>query len=47
MGVTAEHYSKVGYVMFQLLWILVALFVMVVGRWAEQWTWIVGLECPS
>jgi Serine incorporator (Serinc) len=46
-GVAAKNFSKVGYVMFQLFWILLAIGTMYAGTWFVKWTSLVGIECPT
>jgi hypothetical protein len=45
-GVEAKHFSKIGYVVFQLFWILAALSSMFAGTWLMQWSEYIGIECP-
>ena len=45
-GVEAKHFSKIGYVVFQVFWIVAALSSMFAGTWLMQWSVYIGLECP-
>lgn len=46
-GVAAKNFSKVGYVFFQLFWILLAIGTMYAGTWFVDWTSWVGIQCPE
>ena len=36
-GVAAKNYSKIGYVFFQLFWILIGLGTLYAGTWFIGW----------
>jgi hypothetical protein len=37
IGVSAKHFSKIGYVMFNLFWILLAIGTLYAGSWFAGW----------
>ena len=47
LGVSNKNYSKLGWVFFQLWWLLIAFAVCYIGTWFVQWTSWIGLECPA
>jgi hypothetical protein len=47
IGVSAKHFSKIGYVMFNLFWILLAIATMYAGTWFVSWGSWVGISCPD
>ena len=47
IGVSAKNYSKIGYVMFNLFWILLAIGTMYAGNWFINWAKWVGITCPA
>ena len=47
IGIASKNYSKIGYVMFQLVWICFAFLVLFAGTWIVSWGQWVGITCPS
>jgi len=47
IGVASKNFSKIGYVMFQLFWILIAFLTMLIGTWIVGWTTVFGINCPE
>lgn len=47
MGVASKNYAKVGYVCFQLCWILTAVLCFFFFGWLIDWTENIGIECPD
>jgi len=47
IGVSAKHFSKIGYVMFNLLWILISIGAMYAGTWFMSWASWFRIDCPA
>ena len=47
LGVAGKNFSKVGYVFFQLWWMLIAFATMYIGTWFVSWGHVIGIECPT
>ena len=47
LGVAGKNFSKIGYVMFQILWILVAFLILYIGNWVVSWGSFIGINCPA
>ena len=47
IGVSAKHFSKIGYVMFNLFWILLAIGTLYAGSWFAGWAKWTGISCPG
>jgi len=42
-----KNFSKIGYVFFQLAWVLIAIIMMYTVKDAIDWTSHVGIQCPE
>jgi hypothetical protein len=42
-GVAAKNFSKIGYVAFQIVWLLITLLVITVGSWFTSWSTTIGI----
>lgn len=47
LGVAEKSYSKIGYVFFQLWWILIGFATIYIGNWFVSWGQVIGIQCPE
>lgn len=47
IGVLPANYSKLAYVIFQILWIAFAFFALFTGNWLGSWGSFASIECPE
>ena len=46
-GVAAKNYSKLGYVVFQLSWIIMVIILSYLFEWIHGWGGWIGIQCPN
>jgi len=47
LGVASKNYAKIGYVLFDLFWLITAIIFFYFFSWAIDWTENIGIQCPE